>query len=64
MFGRRRALRLETERMFLRLPVQGDFTAWTGLRAQSRDFLTPWEPVWAGDHLSRRSFSNLSLIHI
>lgn len=58
MFLRRHALRLESERMVLRLPVQGDFAAWTGLRASSRAFLTPWEPVWHADHLSRRAFSN------
>ena len=58
MFLRRHAPRLETERMVLRLPAHGDFTAWTSLRAQSRDFLTPWEPLWHADHLSRRSFTN------
>lgn len=58
MFVRRRPLRLETERMVLRLPVHSDFSAWTSLRDESRDFLTPWEPVWATDHLSRRSFTN------
>ena len=44
--------------MVLRLPVHADFGGWTALRVESRDFLTPWEPVWASDHLSRRSFSN------
>ena len=28
------------------------------LRTASRDYLTPWEPSWAPDHLSRRAFSN------
>ncbi|ARJ69754.1 GNAT family N-acetyltransferase [Paracoccus contaminans] len=59
MFLRRSAPpRLETERMVLRLPAHGDFKAWTGLREQSRAFLTPWEPVWHADHLSRRAFAN------
>ena len=58
MFWRRHAPRLETERMVLRLPAHGDFAAWTGLRAESREFLTPWEPVWHADHLSRRAFTN------
>lgn len=58
MLWRRHAPRLETERMVLRLPAHGDFTAWTGLRAESRAFLTPWEPVWHADHLSRRAFTN------
>ncbi len=58
MFGRRRPPRLETERMVLRPPVHGDFNAWTSLRVESRDFLTPWEPTWANDHLTRKSFTN------
>ncbi|MBU3030081.1 GNAT family N-acetyltransferase [Paracoccus marinaquae] len=58
MFSRRRAVRLETERIVLRLPAHSDFSAWTALRVESRDFLTPWEPVWAPDHLSRKSFTN------
>lgn len=58
MFLRRHAPRLETERMVLRLPAHGDFTAWTALRAESRTFLTPWEPVWHADHLTRRAFTN------
>jgi len=28
------------------------------LRSASRDFLTPWEPSWSPDHLSRKAFSN------
>lgn len=58
MLMRRRKLRLETERLFLRPPVHSDFTAWACLRRESRDFLTPWEPVWADDHLTRRAFTN------
>lgn len=58
MFWRRHAPRLETQRMVLRLPGHGDFAAWTGLRAESRAFLTPWEPVWHADHLSRRAFTS------
>ena len=58
MLGRRRKLRLETERLFLRPPVHGDFSPWTALRRDSRAFLTPWEPTWAEDHLSRRAFTN------
>lgn len=58
MFLRARPVRLETERIVLRLPAHGDFHAWTALRQSSRDFLTPWEPVWSPDHLSRKSFVN------
>jgi ribosomal-protein-alanine N-acetyltransferase len=58
MFGRRRPIRLETERMALRMPQHSDFAAWTALREESRDFLTPWEPLWSADHLSRKAFTN------
>jgi ribosomal-protein-alanine N-acetyltransferase len=58
MFGRARRVRIETERMTLRVPEHGDFTAWSRLREGSATFLTPWEPVWAEDHLSRRAFAN------
>lgn len=58
MLGRRSSIRLETERIVLRLPVHSDFNAWTALRDESRDFLIPWEPVWSSDHLSRKSFTN------
>ena len=57
MFGRRQRPRIETERLTLRLPEHADFRAWAALRAQSIDFLRPWEPVWAEDHLSRRAFT-------
>lgn len=58
MFMLRRAPRLVTDRMVLRLPAHGDFGAWTALRHESRAFLTPWEPVWHHDHLTRKSFTN------
>ena len=29
---------------------------WSKLRAESREFLTPWEPVWADDELTRGAF--------
>ena len=58
MLLRRHKVRIETERMTLRLPEHGDFRAWTELRAESREFLGPWEPVWSADHLSRKAFTN------
>ncbi|MCA0919504.1 GNAT family N-acetyltransferase [Pseudooceanicola nanhaiensis] len=54
----RRKLKIETERMTLRPPIHADFRSWTELRRESRDFLSPWEPSWAEDHLSRRAFAN------
>jgi ribosomal-protein-alanine N-acetyltransferase len=58
MLNFRRKVRIETERMTLRLPQHNDWKAWAGLRADSATFLTQWEPVWAGDHLTRRAFTN------
>jgi ribosomal-protein-alanine N-acetyltransferase len=58
MFGARRTVRIETERMTLRPPAHADFRGWAALREASADFLIPWEPLWARDHLSRRSFTN------
>ncbi|SEK53123.1 GNAT family N-acetyltransferase [Roseovarius nanhaiticus] len=54
----RRKIRIETERMSLRQPVMTDFRDWSHLRRNSADFLTPWEPTWAADHLSRKGFTN------
>ena len=58
MLGFRRKVRVETERMTLRLPQHSDFNAWTELRDDSAEFLVPWEPSRAPDHLSRRAFTN------
>jgi len=54
----RRSVRIETERLTLRQPLMADFRDWSSLRADSADFLIPWEPAWAPDHLSRKGFSN------
>ncbi|WP_204113889.1 GNAT family N-acetyltransferase [Shimia biformata] len=54
----RRKVRIETERLTLRPPLHGDFRDWAALRAESAEFLTRWEPAWATDHLSRKSFTN------
>lgn len=58
MLGRGRKVRLDTERMILRPPVHGDYRAWASLREAGREFLSPWEPTWAADHLTRKSFTN------
>jgi ribosomal-protein-alanine N-acetyltransferase len=44
------------EGVVLRTPQAGDHAEWAALRAASRDFLTPWEPTWPTDDLSRTSF--------
>ena len=58
MFVPRRKIKVETERLTLRQPLLSDFRAWSSLRRQSEEFLTPWEPVWSSDHLSRKGFAN------
>jgi len=40
----------------LRVPQNGDFDEWARLRDVSRSFLTPWEPTWPGDDLTRSAF--------
>lgn len=42
--------------VLLRMPQPGDHAEWAALREQSRAFLTPWEPVWPDDDLSRGAF--------
>jgi ribosomal-protein-alanine N-acetyltransferase len=44
------------EGVVLRVPQLSDFAEWAALRAASRDFLTPWEPTWPADDLTRTSF--------
>ncbi|MEL6549267.1 MAG: GNAT family protein [Pseudomonadota bacterium] len=57
-FNRASKVRIETERLTLRPPMHGDYRAWSALREESREFLAPWEPHWAPDHLTRKSFTN------
>jgi ribosomal-protein-alanine N-acetyltransferase len=42
--------------VLLRAPQMSDYGAWSSLREASRDFLTPWEPTWPADDLTRASF--------
>jgi len=58
MLRPKRKTRIDTDRMILRPPAHGDFRAWTTARRESRAFLSPWEPTWAEDHLTRKAFTN------
>jgi ribosomal-protein-alanine N-acetyltransferase len=58
MLGLKRRVRVETERMTLRLPEHGDWRQWSEVREASAEFLAKWEPVWSTDHLTRRAFTN------
>lgn len=54
--GHDAALALRGRNVWLRAPVMADYVAWAELRAMSRDHLTPWEPQWQRDELSRSSY--------
>ena len=58
MLFKRRSVSILTARLSLRLPEHRDFREWAKLRHESKAFLSPWEPIWAPDHLSRASFTN------
>ncbi len=47
---------IRTSNLILRAPQATDYAAWAVLRMESREFLTPWEPVWNEDDLTRASF--------
>jgi ribosomal-protein-alanine N-acetyltransferase len=47
---------IEGEGVTLRLPQTAEFEEWAALRTASRDFLTPWEPSWPADDLTRAAF--------
>ena len=47
---------LRGDGIYLRPAIGSDHPAWARLRAESRDFLTPWEPVWPEDDLTRAAF--------
>jgi ribosomal-protein-alanine N-acetyltransferase len=54
--GHDSAVTLRGRGVWLRAPLMGDYAPWAELRALSRDHLTPWEPVWQRDELSRSAF--------
>lgn len=54
-FGRRE-FPIRGEGVYLRPSEMRDYAQWAELRERSRDFLTPWEPVWPLDDLTRASF--------
>ncbi len=50
------AASIEGRLVNLRTPMPADYAEWTTLRDQSRDFLTPWEPIWPADDLTRSAY--------
>jgi ribosomal-protein-alanine N-acetyltransferase len=47
---------IDGDSVTLRAPQMVDFPEWAALRELSRDFLTPWEPIWPADDLTRGAF--------
>jgi len=52
----KRPVYIEGKLVRLRAPLATDYFQWSTLRGDSRDHLTPWEPVWAADELSRAAY--------
>ncbi len=48
--------RLDGHRLYLRPPVEKDWAEWVALRTASRAFLTPWEPTWPDDALTKEAW--------
>lgn len=44
------------DNVYLRAPLASDYASWADLREKSRSFLTPWEPTWPLDDLTRSSY--------
>ncbi|MGB3809605.1 MAG: GNAT family protein [Parvibaculum sp.] len=42
--------------VWLRGPQISDHAEWAALREVSREFLTPWEPTWSAEELTKASF--------
>jgi ribosomal-protein-alanine N-acetyltransferase len=47
---------LHGDGLYLRPAQSNDYLAWVNLREKSREFLTPWEPIWPADDLTRGAF--------
>ncbi len=48
--------RLVGQGVYLRHPEPRDYAQWAEVRGASQAFLTPWEPTWPADELSRPAF--------
>jgi len=47
---------IEGDGVVLRAPQMADYAEWAALREASRAFLTPWEPTWLPNDLTRGAF--------
>lgn len=48
--------RIESESLYLRPPMIGDFREWSAVRSDSRGFLRRWEPRWPKDDLTKSGY--------
>lgn len=55
-FSKTPSVYLKGERLYLREPRWNDYRQWANLREKSRNFLTPWEPIWHEDELEKPSY--------
>ncbi len=51
-----KGFRISYGRVYLQPSRNRDWREWAELRAESRDFLTPWEPTWSFDSLTRGAY--------
>lgn len=50
------ALRIEGRTVVIKSIAYDDWLEWSALRSASREFLTPWEPIWSMDALSETAY--------
>ena len=43
-------------KVILRHPKWADYADWVELRRSNKEFLSPWEPLWDDNHLTRPSY--------
>ena len=52
------------ENLYLRVPTTTDYRVWVKLRADSKDFLQPWEPSWKEDELTFAGYKRVIQYYI
>ena len=57
MFRKSPKISIETDNLLMRLPQMIDRDQWIAVRRESASFLTPWEPIWQDDHLTKKSYT-------
>lgn len=50
------SMQLRGERIVLRTPCIQDYSVWSSISAENKDFLIPYSPKWSDDCLSREFF--------